>query len=275
MKNVAVLGATGLVGEEVIKILEQRNFPVKELFLFASGRSEGQTRFFKDNEIEISNDLDPLIKKANIVFGCLDADLSREIIPQFKGKGVVIDNSNAYRMDPEVPLIVPEVNPEKARDHKGIIANPNCSTIQMVVALYPLHKARKIKRIFVATYQSVSGYGRDAITELKYETECMAMQQMVDKYEGSVFAYPIANNVIPQIGSFDELVYTTEEMKMVNETRKIFDDETIQVTAICVRIPVMIGHSEAVSVDFEQPITPDEAKQMLKDAPGIKLFETV
>ncbi len=273
MKNVAVLGATGLVGEEVIKILEQKNFPVKELFLFASERSEGQTRFFKDEEVEITSDLELLIKKADIVFGCLDADLSRELIPQFKDHGVVIDNSNAYRMDPEVPLIVPEVNPDKAREHKGIIANPNCSTIQMVVPLYPLHKARKIKRIFVATYQSVSGYGKDAITELRYETECMAMQQTVDKHEDSVFAFPIANNVIPQIGSFNEFGYTTEEMKMVNETRKIFDDQTILVTATCVRIPVMISHSEAVSVDFEQAITPDEARQLLSDAPGIKLFE--
>ena len=274
MKNVAILGATGLVGEEVIRILEQRDFPVSELQLFASERSEGQTRIFKDNDIEITSDLEPLIEKAEIIFGCLDADLSREIIPRFKGKGVVIDNSNAFRMDPEVPLIVPEVNPEKTKDHKGLIANPNCSTIQMVVALHPLRKANRIKRIFVATYQAVSGYGREAISELKYETECLAMQQMVDKQEGSIFAYPIANNIIPQIGSFNESGYTTEELKMVNETRKIFGDDSIMVTATCVRIPVVISHSEAVSIELEQPMTPDEAKQLLKDAPGIKLFET-
>ncbi len=274
MRNVAVLGATGLVGEEVIKILEQRDFPIKELYLFASERSEGQTRLFKDSEVEIVGDLEPLVESADIIFGCLDADLSREIIPRFKGKGVVIDNSNAYRMDPQVPLVVPEVNPEKAKEHKGIIANPNCSTIQMVVPLYPLHRARRIKRIFVATYQSVSGYGRDAITELRYETECMAMQKTVDKQEDSVFVFPIANNLIPQIGGFNELGYTSEEMKMVNETRKIFGDDSIMVTATCVRIPVILSHSEAVSVDFEQPITPDEAKQVLAGAPGIKLFET-
>jgi len=157
MKKVAVLGATGLVGETVIKILEQRDFPVKRLYPFASERSEGRTIVFKDEEIEVISDIEEFIDDVELVFGCLDAELSQKIIPRFKDCAVVIDNSNAFRMDPEVPLVVPEVNPEAIKNHKGIIANPNCSTIQLVVALNPLHQASRIRKIFVATYQSVSG----------------------------------------------------------------------------------------------------------------------
>jgi len=273
MKNVAVLGATGLVGETVIKILEERNFPVKELFPFASARSEGQQIIFKDTEIGIYTEIDDFLNQVDIVFGCLDAPLSRELIPRFKDKAVVIDNSNAFRMEPDVPLVVPEVNPEKIKEHSGLIANPNCSTIQMVVALYPLHKKARIKRVFVATYQSVSGYGKGAVEELQYEIECLGMNEEIRKYEDSVFPLPIGNNVIPQIGGFNEDGYTTEEMKMVNETRKIFDDPTISVTSTCVRIPVFISHSEAISIEFEQPLSPNEAKEILREAPGVRLFE--
>ncbi|HEC79031.1 MAG TPA: aspartate-semialdehyde dehydrogenase [candidate division WOR-3 bacterium] len=273
MKNVAVLGATGLVGETVIKILEERNFPVKELFPFASTRSEGQQIIFKDTEIGIYTEIDDFLNQVDIVFGCLDAPLSRELIPRFKDKAVVIDNSNAFRMEPDVPLVVPEVNPEKIKEHSGLIANPNCSTIQMVVALYPLHKKARIKRVFVATYQSVSGYGKGAVEELQYEIECLGMNEEIRKYEDSVFPLPIGNNVIPQIGGFNEEGYTTEEMKMVNETRKIFDDPTISVTSTCVRIPVFISHSEAISIEFEQPLSPNEAKEILREAPGVRLFE--
>lgn len=273
MKNVAVLGATGLVGETVIKILEERNFPVKELFPFASTRSEGQQIIFKDTEIGIYTEIDDFLNQVDIVFGCLDAPLSRELIPRFKDKAVVIDNSNAFRMEPDVPLVVPEVNPEKIKEHSGLIANPNCSTIQMVVVLYPLHKKARIKRVFVATYQSVSGYGKGAVEELQYEIECLGMNEEIRKYEDSVFPLPIGNNVIPQIGGFNEDGYTTEEMKMVNETRKIFDDPTISVTSTCVRIPVFISHSEAISIEFEQPFSPNEAKEILREAPGVRLFE--
>jgi len=273
MKNVAVLGATGLVGETVIKILEERNFPVKELFPFASTRSEGQQIIFKDTEIGIYTEIDDFLNQVDIVFGCLDAPLSRELIPRFKDKAVVIDNSNAFRMEPDVPLVVPEVNPEKIKEHSGLIANPNCSTIQMVVVLYPLHKKARIKRVFVATYQSVSGYGKGAVEELQYEIECLGMNEEIRKYEDSVFPLPIGNNVIPQIGGFNEDGYTTEEMKMVNETRKIFDDPTISVTSTCVRIPVFISHSEAISIEFEQPLSPNEAKEILREAPGVRLFE--
>jgi aspartate-semialdehyde dehydrogenase len=203
----------------------------------------------------------------------LDEDPSREIIPRFKEKAVVIDNSKAFRMDPEVPLVVPEINPEKIREHKGIIANPNCSTIQMLLPLYPLHKKAGMKRVFVATYQSVSGYGRDAVDELKLELEYCAAGQDIEKSEEAIFPYPIANNVIPQIGSFTNEGYTGEEMKMLNETRKILDNDSIHVTATCVRIPIMCGHSEAVSVEFENPISADEAKEILQSAPGVKVIQ--
>ncbi|MEO0094860.1 MAG: aspartate-semialdehyde dehydrogenase [candidate division WOR-3 bacterium] len=271
MKNILILGATGLVGQEVLKILEQRNFPVKELFLFASERSEGTTILFKDKEYEIFSEYDEFIGKTDIVFGCLDEPLSKEIVPRFCEKSVVIDNSPAFRMDPDVPLIIPEINPHKIKEHRGIIANPNCSTIQMLVPLYPLHKKARIKRIFVATYQSVSGYGRAAVEELKLELEYIAVNQAVQKFENSVFPHQIGANIIPQIGRFNEYGYTSEEMKMVNETRKIFDDPSILVSPTCVRIPVFYGHSEAVSVEFENPLSVEEAKDILKNAPGVIL----
>ncbi len=273
MRKILILGATGLVGQEVLKILEQRRFPVQELFLFASERSEGTKLVFRNQEYEVFSSYEEFIEKVDIVFGCLDETLSREIIPRFKEKSIVIDNSPAFRMDPEVPLVIPEINPHKIKEHKGIIANPNCSTIQMLVPLYPLHKKAKIKRIFVATYQSVSGYGKSAVEELKLELEYIAAGQMVPKFEDSVFPHQIGANIIPQIGRFNELGYTSEEMKMLNETRKIFDDDSILVSPTCVRIPVFYGHSEAVSVEFENPISVEEAKEILKNAPGVILCE--
>ncbi len=273
MKKILILGATGLVGQEVLKILEQRNFPVKELFLFASERSEGTTVVFRNQEYEVSSEYEDFIGKVDIVFGCLDEPLAKEIVPKFKDKSIIIDNSPAFRMEPEVPLVIPEINPHKIKEHKGIIANPNCSTIQMLVPLYPLHKKAKIKRIFVATYQSVSGYGKAAVEELKLELEYIAAGHIVPKFEDSVFPHQIGANIIPQIGRFNELGYTSEEMKMLNETRKIFDDNSILVSPTCVRIPVFYGHSEAVSVEFENPISVEEAKEILRNAPGIILCE--
>ena len=272
MKNIAVLGATGLVGLEVVKILEQRNFPINKLFLFASEQSEGNTIKFKDSDVEVLTEYNTFISDADIVFSCLDETLAQEIIPKIKEKTVAIDNSSAYRLDPEVPLIIPEVNPEKIQDHKGIIANPNCSTIQMLVALYPLYKKNRIKRIVVATYQSVSGYGRDAVDELKLEYEYLGMGQKIEKAEKNIFPFPIGDNIIPQIGAFNDQWYTSEEMKMVNETKKILDDQSILVSATCVRIPVLYGHSEAISLEFENPMPVVEAKEILKDAPGVRLM---
>ncbi len=273
MKKIAVLGATGLVGETLIKVLEQRNFPVKQLYPFASERSEGRTVVFKDEEFDVISDIDEFIDDVDLVFGCLDAELSREIIPKFNGKAVVIDNSNAFRMNPEVPLVVPEVNPDAINDHKGLIVNPNCSTIQMVVALGPLHRASKIKRIFAATYQSVSGYGRDAVEELEYENEFLGLHEDINDIDDSPFPFAIGNNLIPHIGEFFENGYTREELKMVDETRKILQDDSILVSATCVRVPVYIGHSEAISVEFEKPLSVAEAEEILSSAAGVKLFK--
>lgn len=274
MKNIAILGATGMVGREVLKILEQRKFPVKELFLFASERSEGLTFNFRDQQIAVLSDYSEIIDAADLAFSCLDESLAREIVPKFRDKGkIVIDNSSAYRLDPDVPLVVPEVNPEKIAEHKGIIANPNCSTIQMVVVLYPLHRHSPIKRIVVATYQAVSGTGKAAVEELKLEHEFLAMSEPVKKLNGHVYDSQIAANVIPQIGGFNEEGYTKEEMKMLNETRKILAAPDIQVTATCVRVPVFNGHSEAVSVEFEEFIPLHLVKDILRKAPGVKLLE--
>lgn len=273
MKNIAVLGATGLVGDEVIKILEQKNFPTKELFLFASEQSEGRTVKFKDDEIEILSDYKLFADKVDLVFCCLDESYAEKIIPEFKEKTIVIDNSSVYRTNPDVPLVIPEINPEKIKEHKGIISNPNCSTIQMLVPLFPLHKKTRLKRIFVATYQSISGHGRGAVDELKLEFEYLGMGQNIEPSEKHILPHPLGNNIIPQIGRFNSEGYTSEEMKMVNETRKIFDDNEILVTATCVRIPVICGHSEAVSVEFENSISVQEAKDILKNAPGVCLME--
>jgi aspartate-semialdehyde dehydrogenase len=274
MKNIAVLGATGMVGQEVIKILEQRKYPVNELYLFASERSEGLTINFREKEIEVRAEYESFIDSVDLAFSCLDEPLAREIVPKFREKSrLVIDNSAAYRQEPEVPLVIPEVNPDKIRDHKFIIANPNCSTIQMLVALYPLYRESRIKRIFVATYQAVSGYGRAAVDELKLEHEYLAMGEDIEKFEEHVFPHPIGANVIPQIGGFDEEGYTREEAKLVNETRKILNDPEILVTATCVRVPVLNGHCEAVSVEFEEFIPIHLAKDLLRKAPGVRLLE--
>ncbi len=274
MKNITILGATGMVGREVLKILEQRNFPVKELFLFASERSEGLTLNFRDQPVAVLSDYSEIIDATDLAFSCLDESLAREIVPKFRDKGkIVIDNSSAYRLDPDVPLVVPEVNPEKIAEHKGIIANPNCSTIQMVVVLYPLHRHSPIKRIVVATYQAVSGTGKAAVEELKLEHEFLAMGEPIRKMNGHVYDHQIAANVIPQIGGFSEEGYTKEEIKMLNETRKILNAPDIQVTATCVRVPVLNGHSEAVSVEFEEFIPLHMVKDMLRKAPGIKVLE--
>jgi aspartate-semialdehyde dehydrogenase len=273
MKNIAVLGATTLLGEELIKMLEQKNFPTKELFLYAPVIGEQKTVVFKDNEVELLPEYEGFIDKVDMVFSCLDEAQARDIISKFRDKAVVIDTSSAYRMDEDVPLVISEINSDKMKEHKGIIANPGSTVIQVLIPLYPLHKKATVKKVSVATYQSMSGHGRDALDELLLELEYMIVDQPMEESDERIFDHPVANNVIPQIGNLHEGGYTEEETRMLDETRKIVEDDTIQITATCVYVPLRAVDSMAVSVVFDKPLSPDEAKKILKDAPGIKLFQ--
>jgi aspartate-semialdehyde dehydrogenase len=265
--NVAILGATGAVGQTMIKVLEERNFPVNEIKFLASERSAGKEVEYYGMKYKVEAVCEEAFENVDIALFSAGGERSKKWAPIAASKGaVVIDNSSAFRMDPEVPLVVPEVNPEDVKWHKGIIANPNCSTIQMVVALYPIHKVKKIKRIIIATYQAVSGAGATAIEDLELETKAVM--------EGKYF-YPralphhIAFNVIPRIDNFEPNGYTKEELKMINETRKIMHEPDIKVSPTCVRVPVYVGHSEAVTIETQEPITAEEAREILKNAPGV------
>jgi aspartate-semialdehyde dehydrogenase len=269
--KVAIVGATGLVGQEFIKVLEQRNFPMDSIQLLASDRSAGRKLFVNHREIEVKETVSESFKGIDIAFFSAGAEISRHFSPiAVRSGAVVIDNSAAFRMVPAVPLVVPEVNPEDIKRHKGIIANPNCSTIQMVVALYPLHKANPIKRIVVDTYQAVSGTGSAAIDELTTQ-----VKQVLDGQATVPHVYPhqIAFNVLPEIDVFLDNAYTKEEWKLVEETRKIMHAGNIAISATCVRVPVFTGHSEAVNVEFSQPMPPDEARRILAQAPGVKVLD--
>ena len=270
---VAIAGATGAVGREMLKILEERNFPVKELKLFASPRSEGVELEFKGERIKVQVLKKGVFKGCDIALFSCGGSRSLEFAPDAAKDGcVVIDNSSAWRMDPEVPLVVPEVNPHAIADYKnkGIIANPNCSTIQMVVPLKPLHDYGKIKHIFVATYQSTSGAGKKAMDELLEQTRAILNFQPV---ECKVFPHQIAFNCLPHIDVFLENDYTKEEMKMVNETKKIMEDPDIRVSPTCVRVPVFISHSEAVTIETEKKITAEKARELLENFPGVKVVD--
>jgi aspartate-semialdehyde dehydrogenase len=269
--RLAIVGATGMVGQEFIKVLEQRNFPVESIALLASDRSAGKKLFFNHQEVEVKETTPDSFKGIEIALFSAGAEISRYFAPIAAQSGaVVVDNSSAWRMDPKVPLVVPEINPDDIRKHKGIIANPNCSTIQMVVALYPLHKINPIKRIIASTYQSVSGTGTAAIDELTNQSKQILNGQTVVPH---VYPHQIAFNVLPEIDVFLDNAYTKEEWKMVEETRKIMHDDNIAISATCVRVPVFISHSEAVTVEFTNSITPDEAKRILSQAPGVKLVD--
>ena len=271
--NVAVAGATGAVGGAMLDVLARRDFPLDELRLLASERSVGKTLTFKGKEIPVQLLSKDAFAGIDIALFSAGATRSFDFAPAAAAAGaVVIDNSSAYRMDPEIPLVVPEVNAHAIAQYKkrGIIANPNCSTIQMLVALKPIHDKVRIKRIVVSTYQAVSGTGAKAIEELK--------QQVLDYAAGkpmahSVYPHQIAFNCLPQIDSFLENGYTKEEMKMVNETRKMFEDPSIGVTATTVRVPVFYGHSESVNIETEKKITAAEVKALLKNAPGVQLVD--
>ncbi|MCX8022414.1 MAG: aspartate-semialdehyde dehydrogenase [Syntrophorhabdaceae bacterium] len=271
--NVAVVGATGAVGNEMVAILEQRKFPVNKLTLLASARSIGKTLTFRGEEIPVDELKEDSFKGIDIGLFSPGGAVSLKYAPIAAAAGcVVIDNTSAFRMEPDIPLVVPEVNPHAIKDYKnrGIIANPNCSTIQMVVVLKPLHDAAKIKRVVVSTYQSVSGTGKKAIFELEQQVLAIYNNKPVEK---NVYPHQIAFNCLPHIDAFLENGYTKEEMKMVNETKKIMEDNTIQVTATTVRVPVFYGHSESVNVEFEREITPEMARKILSKAKGVKVVD--
>ena len=271
--NVAVAGATGAVGNQMIACLEEMNFPVKSICLLASARSAGRKLRFRGDLVEVQELKENSFKGIDIALFSAGGGPSERFAPAAARDGcVVIDNSSAWRMDPQVPLVVPEVNPHAVAQYKqkGIIANPNCSTIQMVVALNPIHRKYGIRRIVVSTYQSVSGTGKKAIDELFNQTRAMINFLEVER---SVYPHRIAFNCLPHIDKFLDNGYTKEEMKMVNETRKIMEDPAIGVTATTVRVPVFFAHSEAVNVETQLPCPPDEVRTLLASAPGVKLVD--
>ena len=271
--NLAIVGATGNVGRELLSILAERQFPVKNIVALASERSNGlQVSFGEDDLLDVQT-LDSFdFKGTDIVLSSAGAKISAEFAPRATASGaVIIDNTSQFRMDPDVPLVVPEVNPEAIAGYRqrNIIANPNCSTIQLMVALKPLHDLAKIRRVVVATYQSVSGAGRDAMDELFTQTRAIFVNDAISKEQ---FTKQIAFNVIPQIDVFMEDGQTKEEWKMMAETKKILDPR-IKLVATCVRVPVFIGHAEAVTVEFENPISADAARTALRQAPGISVVD--
>ncbi|WP_061321367.1 aspartate-semialdehyde dehydrogenase [Clostridium botulinum] len=267
--NVAVVGATGMVGRKFIEILESRNFPIENIYFFASKRSAGKALKFKTSEILVEELKEDNIKNKKIDFALFSAggDISKDFAPVFVKYGAtVIDNSSAWRMDPEVPLVVPEVNAEDIKWNKGIIANPNCSTIQALVALKPLHDKYKIKRIVYSTYQAVSGAGLSGFNDLK------------NGYTGESpkkFSYAIAGNILPHIDVFLENGYTKEEMKMIDETKKMLHDDTLKITATTARVPVFHGHSESINVELEKPFELEDIFEIYKNAEGIVLKDDV
>jgi aspartate-semialdehyde dehydrogenase len=265
--TVGIVGVTGAVGGEVLKILEERNFPVKELRAFASARSEGMQVTFKGEKVTVHEATPEGFEGVDIVFISAGGSTSKRLAPEAAKRGaVVVDKSSTWRMDPNVPLVIPEINPEDIATHQGVISSPNCSTIVMLMAIAPLHSVNPIKRIIVDTYQSASGAGGKGIVEL--------MQQSRDVLDGKepahdTFPHTLAFNALPHVENFGDGDYTTEELKMRDETRKILHQPNLPVSATCVRIPVPISHSEAVHIEFERPFSPDEARRVLAAAPGV------
>ncbi len=271
--NTAIVGATGAVGQEFLKLIEERNFPFGELKLLASSRSAGKKINFMGKEYTVEETTEKSFDGVKFALFAGGAASKLFAPAAVKAGAVVIDNSSTFRMDPEVPLVVPEVNPQAIRRHKGIIANPNCSTIIMVMALKPLYNLSKIKRVVVSTYQAVSGAGREGMDELKNQLESLARGEEIsakilpvaklDKH------YQIASNLLPQIDIFMDNLYTKEEMKMVDETKKIMEDDALKVTATTIRVPVYRSHAESVNVEFADEISVDEARKALENFPGV------
>ncbi len=272
VKHVAVVGASGAVGERMIRLLEERRFPLSSIKFLASSRSAGKVVRFRGEEQRILELSAHAFSGVEIVLSSTPASVSRQWSPIAAAAGaVVVDNSSAFRMDPNVPLVVPEVNAHDISKHQGIIANPNCSTIQMVVVLKPLHDAAIVRRVIVSTYQSVSGAGQKGLHELEAQTD--AHIRKGPPPAPSKFAHPIFGNCIPHIDDFLASGYTKEEMKMVNETRKIMGDDTIEVSPTCVRVPVAMSHSESILVETDRPITVAEARSLWASAPGVTVID--
>lgn len=269
--RVAILGATGAVGTELLELLENRNFPLSDLKLLASPRSAGRTLPFKGEQVPVEAVEEGCFENVDIVLASAGGSTSKKWAQQAVAAGaVVIDNSSAFRMDPQVPLVVPEVNPEAAANHRGIIANPNCTTILMSVAVWPLHKVEPVQRIVAATYQSASGAGARAMEEMKAQAQAILAGE-TPKTE--IFPYPLAFNLFPHNSPLNDQGYCEEEMKMVNETRKIFGAPALRVSATCVRVPVLRAHSEAINLEFGQPFSVAKAREILSEAAGVKLVE--
>ncbi|MWV43493.1 aspartate-semialdehyde dehydrogenase [Paenibacillus sp. HJL G12] len=276
--NVAVVGATGAVGEQILSLLDKRDFPISRLKLLSSARSAGTNINFKGQDITVEEATPESFEGIDIALFSAGGDVSKELAPHAVRHGAVcIDNTNAFRMDPNAPLVVPEVNAEQINEHNGIIANPNCSTIQMVTALKPLQDVYGISRIIVSTYQAVSGAGTRAIDELLRQSKAVLGGTEVNPDILPVASLPvkhqIAFNAIPQIDKFQDNGYTLEEMKMVRETKKIMQDDTIDVTATCVRIPVVYGHSESVYVELKKDYELEDVRKLLTEAPGITIMD--
>lgn len=268
--NLCLLGASGAVGQEMLKVLEERKFPINELRLLGN-REAGKKVKFNGKEYTIEKTSKDSFNNMDIVLAAVDSDLSKKLIPlAVKAGSIVVDNSSAFRMDKNVPLVIPEVNPEDIKLHKGIISNPNCSTIIALTALAPLHKFGKIKRIIASTYQAVSGAGKDGMEELEQQIkDYTAGKKLVNK----VFKYQIAFNLIPQIDSFDKNGYTKEELKMTNEGRKILHSPDMQISCTCVRVPVIRSHSESITIETDKKITVKKARELLSKAKGVKVVD--
>lgn len=271
--QVAIVGATGAVGRELMNVLEERDFPLSSLTLLASSRSEGKQLPFRGQWLTVKTCTSQSFADIDIVLFAGGSQSKTFALDAVKAGAVVIDNSSAFRMQEGVPLVVPEVNPADVDDHRGLIANPNCSTIQMAVALKPLHDVAKIRRIVVSTYQAVSGAGKDGVDALARETKAYTEGKDLRDMETSVFPYPIAFNVIPQIDVFLDDGYSKEEMKMVNETHKIFHDDTIAVNATTVRVPVLRSHAESITIETARPLSPARAREVLDASPGVVVID--
>ena len=274
--NVAVVGVTGAVGTEMLRVLERRDFPIEELRPLASSRSAGKSVLFRGNEVQVQELTADSFDGMNIGLFSAGGGISKEFVPYAIEKNcVVVDNTSAFRMDEDVPLVVPEVNANRISEHNGVIANPNCSTIQLVLVLKPIHDAVKIKRVVVSTYQAVSGAGYSALVELKKETEHI-LSEKSEGFNRTIFPHQIAFNALPQLPQSDAFLengYTDEEMKMINETKKILEDSSFRITTTTVRVPVFRGHSESVNIETEIPFSADQARDLLSKAEGIVVLD--